>query len=132
MSASDETKRLAWVVLEAVNEAQAKGSTVRLVAPRDPEVAAERLGIDPDGDQIQVVEEYLLERGYLTPAGVGLTRGAYTITPAGFDWLNEGPPALTEQPEMAADEPGKAEERRGGEEAQEGAEWPWWRRVFGG
>ena len=122
MSVSDETERLAWVALETVNEAQAKGSTVRFVVSRDPEVAAEKLGMDPDGVQIQAVEEYLLERGYLPPARAGHTRGSYTITPVGFDWLNEGPPTLSEKPEMATDEPGKRRERRRGEEAQEGAE----------
>jgi hypothetical protein len=134
MSAPDELERLAWVVLETVNRAQAKGSTVRLVVPRDPEVAADELGMDPDGDRIQTVVEYLLERGYLAPADVGLTRGAYTITRAGFNWLKKGPPALSEPPETASGPRDRGEEdvppATGG--AQEGAERPWWRRVFGG
>jgi hypothetical protein len=128
VSAPDELERLAWVVLDTVNGAQAKGSTARLVVPRDPEVATEELGMDPDGERILTVEEYLLERGYLTPAGVELTRGAYTITPAGFGWLVEGPPTLSEQPETAAAPPatGGASEAEGAERAS------WWRRVFGG
>jgi hypothetical protein len=134
VSAPEELEPLAWVVLETVNRAQAKGSTVRLVVPRDPEVAAEDLGMDPDGDRILTVEEYLLERGYLTPAGVGLTRGAYTITPAGFDWLKQGPPTLSEQPETASGAPDRGDDdvppATGG--VQRGSERPWWRRVFGG
>jgi hypothetical protein len=133
MSAPDELEQLAWVVLETVNVAQAKGSTVRLVVPRDPEVAVDELGMDPDGDPILTAEEYLLEQGYLAPAGVGLTRGAYTITPAGFDWLDKGPPALSEQPETAPGEPERAEPRLDSPEAQAaGTERPWWRRMFGG
>ncbi len=80
MSASDETELLAWVVVETVNEARAKGSTVRFVVSRDPEVAAERLGMDPEGIQIQAVEEYLLERGYLPLRAPG-SRGAHTPPP---------------------------------------------------
>jgi hypothetical protein len=86
----------------AVNGAQAKGTSARLVVPRDPQVAADELGMDPDGDRILMAEEYLLERGYLTPAGLRLSRGTYTITPAGFDWLDEGPPVLQEPPETVA------------------------------
>jgi hypothetical protein len=64
--------------------------------------------MDPDGIQIKAVEEYLPERGYLPPARAGLTWGPYTITPVGgFDWLNEGPPTLSEKPEMSTDEPEK-------------------------
>jgi hypothetical protein len=33
-----ETGQLAWLVLKTVNRTQAKGSTVRLVVPRDPEI----------------------------------------------------------------------------------------------
>jgi hypothetical protein len=124
----DELERIAWVVLETVNEAQAKGSTVRLVVPRDPEVAADELGMDPDGDRILTVEEYLLEQGYLTTAEVGLTRGAYTITAAGLDWLERGPPALSVQHET---DRGAVSSATGG--YQEGAKpRSWWRRVFGG
>jgi hypothetical protein len=126
MSEPNELERLAWIVLETVNGAQAKGSTVRLVVPRDPEVAADELGMDPDGDRILTAEEYLLERGYLAPADVGLTRGAYTITRAGFEWLKKGPPALSEEPPETASGPAAQED------AQEGVQRPWWRRVFGG
>ena len=44
MTVADETEKLAWVVLLAANRTQAKGSTVRLIVPRAPEVA-EELGV---------------------------------------------------------------------------------------
>ena len=122
MSVSDETEGLAWLALETVNEAQAKGSTVRFVVSRDPEVAAEKLGMDPDGIQIQAVEEYLLERGYLPPARAGLT-WAHTPSPR---WGSTGSMKARQRsqksprwPRMRARE---GAERRSGEEAQEGAE----------
>jgi hypothetical protein len=66
---SDEIGRLAYVVLRTVNRMQAKGSTVRIVAPRDPEVAHE-LGMDTDEDVILTAVEHLLEQGYVVPAGL--------------------------------------------------------------
>jgi hypothetical protein len=177
MTVADETEQLAWVVLLAANRTQAKGSTVRLVVPRAPEVADE-MGMEPAQDQIVAVEEYLLERGYVAPANIELSWGTYTITPAGFSWLEESSPesSTTDQLRELAETPGEEgafesalrgeleEERRrmeeierelgeeppggpqsaaggraseemprpGGEEAQEGAERPWWRRMFGG
>jgi hypothetical protein len=38
---SDEIEHFAWVVLRTVNRMQAKGSTVRVIVPRDPEVVTE-------------------------------------------------------------------------------------------
>jgi hypothetical protein len=87
-----EAEELAWVVLRAANRSQAKGSTVRLVMPRAPEVAHE-VGVDLDEDRLLAVEEHLLERGYLAPLELGLTRGTYTITPAGLRWLERRPVA---------------------------------------
>jgi hypothetical protein len=133
MSEPNELEWLAWVVLETVNEAQAKGSTARLVVPRDPEVAADQLGMDPDGDRILTAVEYLLERGYLALADVGLTRGAYTITRAGFEWLKKGPPALSEEPpETVSGPPDTGEVPPAAGSAEEGShKRPWWRRRFG-
>jgi hypothetical protein len=87
-----EAEELAWVVLRAANRTQAKGSTVRLVMPRAPEVSHE-LGTDLGEDRLLAVEEHLLERGYLAPLELGLTRGTYTITPAGLRWLERRPVA---------------------------------------
>jgi hypothetical protein len=127
----NELELLAWAVLETVNEAQAKGSTARLVVPRDPEIA-EELSTEPDDIRLLSAVECLEERGYLARADMQLTRGAYTITLAGFDWLKEGPPTLSEQPEAATDEPERAEPRPDTPGPQEGAEpRSWWRRVFG-
>jgi hypothetical protein len=128
VSAPDELELLAWAILETVNEAQAKGSTVRLVVPRDPEVA-EQLSTEPDDVRLLSAVGCLEEWGYLARRHP-THGGAYTITPAGFEWLEEGPPTLSEQPETATDKPERGEPRPGGEGPQEGAERRWWRRVF--
>jgi hypothetical protein len=88
MTVVDETEKLARVVLLAANRTQAKGSTVRLIVPRAPEVA-EELGVELADDLIMAAEEYLLNRGYVAPANIGLSWGTYTITPTGFSWLEE-------------------------------------------
>jgi hypothetical protein len=123
---SFETEQLAWLVLKTVNRTQAKGSTVRLVVPRDPEVVDE-LGIPLTDDELLSAQEYLEDKGYVVLADVQLTRGVYTITPAGLEWLESGLPEPPEAPETAADEPERAEQRRSG-----GSEQPWWRRMFSG
>jgi hypothetical protein len=86
-----ETQQLAWLVLQTVNRTQAKGTTIRLVVPRDPEVARQ---LDPTlvEHELLAAEEYLLEQGYLAPTNLDLTWGTYTITPAGLEWLKEGLP----------------------------------------
>jgi hypothetical protein len=51
-----------------------KGSTARLVVPRDPELADElgqELGSIPTDEDLLSAEEYLGERGYLAPADMG-------------------------------------------------------------
>ncbi len=87
----DEPEQLAWVVLRTVNQTQAKGSTARIVVPRDPEVAYE-LDVALTEDELLSAEEYLLDHGYVAAVDIGLTRGSYTITPAGLAWLDKGPP----------------------------------------
>lgn len=85
------SERLAWLVLRAVNRAQAKDSTVRLVAPRDPDIVAELgrdLGLGPTDEELVAAEEYLLEQGCIAPTGLGVTRDIYTVTLAGLDWLD--------------------------------------------
>ena len=81
-----DTQQLAWLVLETLNRTQGKGTTVRLVVPRDPEVARQ---LDPalTEHNLPAAEAYLLERGYIAPTNLGLTRGTYTITRAGLEWL---------------------------------------------
>ena len=132
ISAVDETEKLAWVVLLAANRTQAKGSTIRLVVPRAPEVADE-MGMEPTEDRMVAVEEYLLEQGYVASVDIGLTRGTYTITPAGLRWLDEdlqGPPEATE---MAAAEAERAEGHpAAGDWETTSSLRPWWRRIFGG
>ncbi len=87
----DGTEQLARVVLRAANQTQAKGSAVRPIVPLAPEVAQE-LGMELDDDVIMAAEEYLLNRGYVAPANIGLSWGTYTITTAGFSWLEESSP----------------------------------------
>src|SRR3712207_6354201 len=89
MTVSEKPQRLAWVVLRTADRTQARGSSVRLVAPRAPEVAGELEPLLGEAELLRV-EEYLLERGYVAPANIGLTWGTYTITPAAFHWLKGG------------------------------------------
>jgi hypothetical protein len=145
----EEIEELAYVVLQTVNRTQAKGSTARIISPRDPEVADE-LGLDPDEDRLLTAVEYLLEEGYVIPAGIELPRGDYTIAPAGLEWLEMG--ATTEPLEALGEAPGEeATEPSEGTASpqeqlprrlspliqarqqldQEPIERPWWRRVFG-
>jgi hypothetical protein len=142
---SDEIEKLAYVVLQTANRLQAKGSTVRVLAPRDPE-AAHELGMDPDEDGLLTAVEYLLEQGYVVPAGLDLLRGAYTITPAGLEWLEVGASGSPQAPREEAIEPSEGTEPPQGRiprrfqreliEArkrlnQELVGRPWWRRLFG-
>jgi DNA-binding PadR family transcriptional regulator len=94
-SEANETELLAGAVLRAVNRAQAKGSTVRLVVPRAPEVAYE-MGIELPDDRLLKVEEYLQDYGYIVPVDIGLPSGMYTITPAGLEWLDTAASELLE------------------------------------
>ena len=81
-----DTEQLAYLVLEAANRTQGKGTTVRLVVPHAPEVTNE---LDPTiaEHELLAAEEYLLKRRYIAPANIGLTWGHYTITQAGLEWL---------------------------------------------
>jgi hypothetical protein len=144
----EEVEELAYVVLQTVNRTQAKGTTARIVTPRDPEVTDE-LGMDPDEDRLLRAVEYLLEQGYMVPAGIDLPRGAYTVAPAGLEWLEMGATESPEAPGEEAIEPvqdttelpqEKQLPRRLSQpllEARkqldrEPLERPWWRRMFGG
>ncbi len=157
-----DTQQLAWLVLQTVNRTQAKGTTIRLIVPRDPEVARQ---LDPTllEHELLAAEAYLLERGYIAPANLGLTWGTYTITPAGLEWLKERLPdkeaafdwtlraeleeerSLMEEIERELDEEssgapesaGEGQERAEARAATEGFQTAterrsWWKRVFGG
>ena len=147
LTVSDEIARLAYVVLRTVNRTQAKGTTTRIVTPRDPEVAHE-LGMDPDEDRLLRAVEYLLEQGYVVPAGIDLPRGAYTIAPAGLAWLEMGVRESPEAPGEEAIEPVEDTTELPQEQLprrlsqpliearkqldREPIDRPWWRRMFGG
>ncbi len=132
MTVSEKTQRLAWVVLRTANRTQARGSSVRLVVPRAPEVAGELEPLLGEAELLRV-EEYLLERGYVAPANMGLTWGTYTITPTGFGWLEEGFPGHLEASPTVAEEPEEAAKPRPATVgAQSGTPRPWWRRLFEG
>ncbi len=145
LTVSDEIGRLAYVVLWTLNRMQAKGSTVRIVVPRDPEVAYE-LGVGTDEDVIMTAVGYLLEQGYVVPAGIDLQVGAYTIAPAGLEWLEAGASGLPQTPREKAIGPSEGTEAPVGRiprrfqreliEArkrrdQELIGRPWWHRWFG-
>ena len=129
--ARDERERLAWLLLQAANRTQAKGSTVRLAIPRDPEVIDE-LGIGVTEEQLLSAEEYLEDRGYLERADIRLTMGTYTITPVGRKWLETGIAGRPEAHETVDEQQGRGQARSDAPGSQEGARRPWWRRVFGG
>ncbi len=148
---SPELERLAWLVLRTANRMQAKGSTARIVVPRDPEltdVLGPELGSIPTDDDLLSAEEYLEENGFLETTYIGLTRGTYTITPAGLRWIERGSPGATEMHQAAREEedpPGLGFASGGDREASEptsgvsedrpggvrGSRRPWWRRVLG-
>jgi hypothetical protein len=78
------------------------------------------------------VEEWLVERGYLAPANVGLAWGTYTITPAGLDGLRGGMPEPLEAPQKATEPATGPQPHPSAEENSEGRRGSWWKRWFGG
>jgi len=133
MPLENETELLAWAVLRASNRTQARDTTVRLVVPRAPEVIDE---LDLEGvteEQIVEVEEWLVGRGYLTPADVALTRGAYTMTPVGLKWLEGAMPEPLVATQHVTEDAPDDQRLSGGADAPAASEhehMPWWRRVF--
>jgi hypothetical protein len=127
----NETELLAWAVLRASNRTQARGTTVRLVVPRAPEVIDD-LGMEVEEERIVEVEEWLVDRGYLTPTDVVLTRGTYTITPIGLEWLRGAMPEPLEATQRVTEDASDARPSSGSADAPAASERvPWWRRVFG-
>jgi hypothetical protein len=106
MTVADDAAQRAWGVLQTANRTQAKGSTVRLVVPSAPEMSYE-LESPLSEAELSAVEEYLLEHGYVAPANIGLRGGTYTITPAGFSWLEGGLPEPTDRLAELAERPGE-------------------------
>jgi hypothetical protein len=106
MTVADDAEQRAWGVLQTANRTQAKGSTVRLVVPRAPEMSYELEPPLSEAD-LSAVEEYLLEHGYVAPANIDLRWGTYTITPAGFSWLEGGLPEPTDRLAELARGPGE-------------------------
>ncbi len=100
---SFETERLAWLVLQITNRTQAKGSTARLIFPRDQEVLKElgrTLGIGLADKDLLPVEGYLLEHDYVALVDIGLSTGSYSITTVGFEWLDGSssePPVISQE-----------------------------------
>ena len=128
---SFETEQLAWWLLRAVNQTQTKASTVRLAVPSDPEVVAQ-LPVAATEGELLLAEEYLEGHGYLALADITLSRGTYTITPAGLKWLERGSPQQPEAAETVEEGPERVESRPATGGAQEGVRRPWWRRIIGG
>lgn len=132
MPLANETELLAWAVLQAANRTQSRGTTVRLVVPRAPEVVHD-LDMEIADERLLTAEEWLVDRGYLAPADVGLTRGTYTITPAGLEWLRGGMPEPLEAPQKATEPAtGPPRPHPSAEENPEGRRGSWRKRWFGG
>ena len=100
---ANETELLAWAVLRAANRMQARSTTVRLVVPRAPEVVHD-LEMEIAEERLLRAEEWLVDRGYLAPADVGLSWGTYTIPPAGLDWLRGAMPEPLEGAQKATED----------------------------
>jgi hypothetical protein len=132
---SKEVKQIAWLVLQAVNRTQTKGSTARLAVPRDQDVV-DQLGIDITDKEMLPVEEYLENSGYLELADISLTRGTYTITPAGLKWLEGEGPGARPSDETLEESPEGTQPTSAAGEGREPAQGPqprsWWQRMFGG
>jgi hypothetical protein len=128
---TNETELLAWAVLRAANRTQAKSTTVRLVVPRAPEVVYD-LDMEIAEERLLRAEEWLVDRGYLAPADVVLTRGTYTITPAGLEWLRGGMPEPLEAPQKVTEPAAGPRPHPNAEENSEGRRGSWWKRWFGG
>src|SRR5215210_6745751 len=128
---SFETEQLAWWLLRAVNQTQTKASTVRLAVPSDPEVVAQ-LPVAATEGELLWAEEYLEGHGYLALADITLSRGTYTITPAGLKWLERGSPQQPEAAETVEEAPDRTEPHSATGGTQEGGQRSWWKRVFRG
>jgi hypothetical protein len=128
---TNETELLAWAVLRAANRTQARSTTVRLVVPRAPEVVHD-LEVEIAEERLLRAEEWLVDRGYLAPADVGLTWGTYTITPAGLEWLRGGMPEPLEAPQKVTEPAAGPRPHPSAEENSEGRRGSWWKRWFGG
>ena len=115
----NQIEQLAWVVLRAANRSQSKGSTVRLIVPRAPEVADE-MSVELTDSQFRSVEEYLLDHGYVAEADISLAWSAYTLTPAGLKWLQTSlpEPLLTVRVQELAARPDEEEEFESALEAE--------------
>jgi hypothetical protein len=140
---ANETEVLALIVLRAANRTQAKGSSVRLVVPRAPEVANE-VDMELTEAQLLSVEGYLAYHGYIKPVHIGLSSSTYTITPSGLEWVEkvreEVKPGQAsgdtrEDIEKAPQQgrvPRRVQRRLNEARKQLKEERPWWRRAFGG
>ena len=136
--------------MRTANRTQAKGSTARIVVPRDPELADElgrERGVPPTDEELLSAEEYLEEHGYLAPTDIGLTRGTFTITPAGLRWIESAPSGVPMAFRAAGERPQEAGHQLGSESRKEnlgfggapaelcgdarGSRRPWWRKALG-
>ena len=66
-------------------------SLVRVVVPRDWEVAQELGFDDPDAGAILVAQDWLEYRRYITRTDIGLSAETFTVTPEGLDWIQDSP-----------------------------------------
>jgi hypothetical protein len=66
-------EEIAWRLLGVLNRFQAKGSLVRIVVPRDMEVARELHFDDPDTGAILVAQDWLEYHRYISRTDIGLS-----------------------------------------------------------
>jgi hypothetical protein len=128
---SFDSRQLAWLLLETVDQMQGKGTTVRLVVLSDPEVKRKLEPLAAE-HELLAAEAYLLERGYIASTNLGLSTGAYTITLAGLRWIAEGLPWPLEAPQTPAADKQNAELRSSTGGSQESVEKSWLQRALEG
>ena len=104
MLSSLKLKMFAGLLLRAMAQEQSENET-KHVLPRHPNVAR-RLALEPDAPELEIVERYLLQEGYISPSPAG-GEGSFTITQTGWE-------------ELGYQHSAEGWRRR-----------PWWRRMLG-
>jgi hypothetical protein len=84
-------KRFAWELLGILNRLQARGSLVRIVVPRDLEVARELGFDDPDTGAVLVAQDWLEYHRFISRTDIGLSVETFTIMPEGLAWIEHSP-----------------------------------------
>jgi hypothetical protein len=80
-------KKFAWELLDTLNRLQARGSAVRIIVPRDLEVARELGFENADAGAVLVAQDWLEYHHFISRTDIGLSVETFTITPEGLAWI---------------------------------------------